>query len=375
MKKVMVLAGIVVLLGIGVWLFMRPSPVAVSLVEVERGAVAATVSNTRAGTVNACTRAGLSPALGGQIAALPVAEGDRVEAGQVLIELWNDDLEAELELASRDATAAAARGRESCVLAAVAAREADRLSRLSVQELAAEETVDRARGNAESRAAACEAATAAARVADARADVVRAQLERTRLRAPFAGVIAEINGELGEFVTPSPIGVPTPPSVDLIDASCMYITAPIDEVDAPAVRAGQAARITLDAFPGQSFPGYVRRVAPYVLDLERQARTVDVEAEIESAGKHALLPGYSADVEVLLDEREDVLRVPSFVLMDDNRVLVYEPASGRLESRDVEIGLSNWEYTEIVTGLAAGERVVSSIDRPGVVEGAIAQPE
>jgi HlyD family secretion protein len=102
---------------------------------------------------------------------------------------------------------------------------------------------------------------------------------------------------------------------------------------------------------------------------------VDVEAEIESAGKHALLPGYSADVEVLLDEREDVLRVPSFVLMDDNRVLVYEPASGRLESRDVEIGLSNWEYTEIVTGLAAGERVVSSIDRPGVVEGAIAQPE
>ena len=80
---------------------------------------------------------------------------------------------------------------------------------------------------------------------DARA---RAALDKTRLTAPFGGTVAEINGELGEFVTPSPIGVPTPPAVDLIDTTSLYVSAPIDEVDAPDIRADMAAHISLDAF-------------------------------------------------------------------------------------------------------------------------------
>ena len=106
-------------------------------------------------------------------------------------------------------------------------------------------------------------------VSEAQRDIATARLERTLLRAPFDGVIAEINGELGEFVTPSPVGVPTPPTVDLIDSTCLYISAPIDEVDAPAVKTGQQALISMDAFPGRRFPGFVRRVAPYVLDVEK----------------------------------------------------------------------------------------------------------
>ena len=73
--------------------------------------------------------------------------------------------------------------------------------------------------------------------------------------------IAEVNGELGEYVTPSPVGIPTPPAIDLIDTQCLYISAPIDEVDAPEIRAGMAARISLDAFSKQFFHGHVRRVA------------------------------------------------------------------------------------------------------------------
>ena len=212
-------------------------------------------------------------------------------------------------------------------------------------------------------------------MADARIDVAKARLERTQLRAPFAGVIAEINGELGEFVTPSPVGIPTPPTVDLIDASCLYVSAPIDEVDAPRVRAGLPARISLDAFPDHVFPGHVRRVAPYVLDVERQARTVEIEAEFENPEKAGLLAGYSADVEVVLDERADVLRVPTSVILPDDRVFVFDEATGTIESRAVETGISNWEFTEIVSGLSAGDRVVSSIDREGVVDGAAVTPE
>ena len=301
---------VAVLVAAAVWIG-RPKPVKVLVVPVARGAVAATVSNTRAGTVDACNRARLSPPLGGQIARLPVKKGDAVKTGDVLLELWNEDLRAQLALQERDRVASQARVREACVQADVAAKEARRAQSMRDQKLISEEQADKAAGNADSTAAGCSAAKENAKVSDSRIDVARASLDRTILRAPFDGVIAEINGEVGEFVTPSPVGIPTPPTVDIVDTSCLYISAPIDEVDAPAVRMGQKAQITLDAFPGRKFPGFVRRVAPYVLDVEKQARTVEVEAEIENPQANNLLPGYSADVEVILETREDVLRVPT----------------------------------------------------------------
>src|SRR5688572_3042999 len=375
MKRIAFIAALVVAVLAAAWFVSRPEPVAVTLVTAERGAVAATVSNTRAGTVDACRRAGLSPALGGQIASLPVKDGDRVEAGALLLELWNADIKAELTLAERDARASRSRAREACVLADVAKRDAERSTKLHADGLASEEAADQATGRAESTAAGCDAAEDATRVADARVDVTKAHLTRTQLYAPFAGVIAEINGELGEFVTPSPVGIPTPPTVDLIDASCLYISAPIDEVDAPRVRAGLPARISLDAFPDATFPGHVRRVAPYVLDQEKQARTVEIEAEFDNPEKGGLLAGYSADVEVVLEERADTLRLPTSVILPDKTVYVYDEAAGTIASRPVETGIANWEFTEILRGVESGDRVVSSIDRDGVVDGAAVTPE
>ncbi len=348
----------------------RPGPVAITTVAVERGDVIASVTNTRAGTVDACRRAGIAPATGGPITALYVADGDRVEQGALLLELWNRDLAASLKLAQSDVAAARSRSREVCVTARVAKREAERLTSLRARNLASEEQADRAVGEAESRAAACDAAQDAALVSAAAVEVAEANLERTRLRAPFSGIVAEINGELGEFVTPSPVGIPTLPTVDLIDPTCLYISAPIDEVDAPAVAPGLKAWISLDAFPERRFAGHVRRVAPYVLDVEKQSRTVEVEAVIDDPDSSLLLPGYSADVEVLLDARESVLRVPTPVIVDRTRVLVYDRESGLIEERGVETGLSNWEFTEVTAGLREGERVVSSVDRAGVEPGA-----
>ena len=364
-------AAIGVAAGAAYWL--QPRPLEVVVTAVERGDVVATVVNTRAGTVDACRRAGLSPAVGGQVADLPVTEGERVVKGQVLLELWNDDLRAEQLLARRDAEASRGKSEEACVRARVADREAKRLTRLRERGLASDEETDRAVGDAEALAAGCGAAREAVKVSEARVDVAAARLELTFLHAPFDGVIAEINGELGEYVTPSPVGIPTPPTIDLIDASCLYISAPIDEVDAPLVRAGQAAVVTMDAFPGKRFAGFVRRVAPYVLDVEKQARTVEVEVEISDPEDTNLLPGYSADVEIILDVREDVLHVPTQVLVEGQHVFVL--VDGHLEKRGVTPGLANWEFTEIVEGLAEDELVVMSVDREGVEDGAAASSE
>lgn len=359
--------------AVAAWL-AQPRAVSVAVVEAKRGEVRATVSNTRAGTVDACRRAGLSPALGGQMAILNVTEGDAVIAEQILVELWNEDLKAEVVLSQRDAVAARRRADESCVRADVAEREARRLTSLLERGLSSEEKTDLAVGDAKALAAGCKAAREATRVSEAQVDVSTARLERTILRAPFDGVVAEINGELGEYVTPSPVGVATPPTIDLIDDSCLYISAPIDEVDAPAVVEGQSAVVTMDAFADQDFPGVVRRVAPYVLDQEKQARTVEIEVEITGRGDKRLLPGYSADVEVLLATRDDVLRIPTQAILEGSRVMVLNGA-GLLESRDITRGLTNWEFTEILDGVSEGELLVLSVDREGVTDGAAAVPE
>jgi HlyD family secretion protein len=355
------------------WWLSRPEPVAVRVEAVERGLVEDVVANTRAGTVMACRRARLAPGTGGQIETLEVREGDRVEAGELLLELWNKDLKARVTLAEREAEAGEARARAACLNADQAEREADRQVRLKQRDMASEETVDRAITAAQAGRADCEAARATARVSAAKVGVARAELERTRLTAPFAGVVAEVSGELNEYVTPSPPGIPTPPAVDLIDDACFYISAPIDEVDAAKLRLGLDARVTLDAFGDTVLAGTVRRIAPYVLDIEKQARTVEVEVVIaETPADRPLLAGYSADVEIVIAGHDSVLRIPTAAVRPGQppTVLVLDAASGLLAERAIETGLSNWELTEVLSGLAEGDQVVLSLDRDGVEAGA-----
>ena len=367
-SRSLAVVGVVAVVAIGFVLFSgRSKPIEVETVVAERGLVAETVTNTRAGTIKACERARMAPPSAGQIAKLPVKKGDHVQKGQVLLELWNDDVRANLDLASRDAEAAKARRDQACIDAATARKESARLARLVQDKLVSVEMADRAAGQADGAAAACRAANEQVRVSSARIDAANAALERTRLRAPFDGVVAEINGEIGEFITPSPVGIPTPPAVDLVGAACIYVTAPIDEVDAPRVKEGMKARVTLDAFKDRHFAAHVRRVAPYVLDTEKQARTVEVEAEIDEHEGANLLPGYSADVEVILAERSDVLRIPTRALIDGKQVFVLR--DGVVHKVDVVAGLGNWENTEITKGLDPGAQVIVSIDREGLRDG------
>ncbi len=361
---------VIAAVGFLIWQTTRPDPVEVVVRPVQNGQVEKIVANTRAGTVEACRRAKLSPSIGGQIARLPVKKGDRVSAGQLLLELWNEDLAAQTDLAESEAASAKSRAVAACLQAEEAKREADRLIKLRKTGAASEEQTDRSVTRAKSLEADCQASRTSIRTSRARVGVARANLARTRLTAPFTGVIAEITGELSEYVTPSPIGIATPPAVDLIDTSCFYVKAPIDEVDAAAVSVDLPARITLDAFGDRRFSGHVRRIADYVLDREKQARTVDVEVEFtQTEDFQRLLAGYSADVEIILDARVDTLRIPTQALLDGRRVFVFSPNQSRIQERSVQTGLSNWEFTEVTSGLQAEELVVVNVDRPGISDG------
>lgn len=366
---------ILVLLGCAgaVYYLTRPDPVTVAVKPVTRGVIESTVVNTKAGTVKACRRALLSPAIGGQIAFLAVHEGMQVKEGELLLSLWNEDLKAEVQLRESEIVASTERAEAACLNAAIAERQAVRVLKLQKQKAISEEEVDQAQTTAKARQADCQSSRADVQVSIASVLTIKTQLERTVVKAPFAGIIAEVNGEKGEYVTPSPLGIATLPVIDLVDTSCFYITAPIDEVDAPKVKVNMPARIILDAFGKRTFPGKVRRVADYVLDREKQARTVDIDVDyVDVKDMAGLMPGYSADAEVIIDVREDVLRIPSEAIFEDRRVLVFLPGNGMLQERTIEVGLENWDFTEVVSGLEKDDLVVVSIGREGVEDGVVA---
>ena len=95
---------------------------------------------------------------------------------------------------------------------------------------------------------------------------------------------------------------------------------------------------------------------------------------IEYRDTGRLLAGYSADVEIILETRQGVLRVPTEAVLDSRRVFVYHSETGLLEARDVSVGISNWMYTEVLSGLKEAEQVVVNVEKPGIENGAAAQP-
>ena len=353
-----------------VWLgWFRSDPVPVRVAPVERARVEATVTNSKAGTVRARRRAKLSPEVGGRVAELPHRAGERVEAGAVLLRLDDSSPRAQLQLALETLRVAEASAAEACIARDRASRALGRQRSLAERQIVSDDLLDELESAFRASEASCAARSAEVDRAKAAIEAARTELEKFALRAPFAGVIAEQDVEVGEWVTPSPPLLLAPPAFDVIDPSSLYVSAPLDEVDSARIRVGQPAKVTVDSYRGQIFEGRVVRVAPYVLDVEAQNRTVEVEVELADAERAAqLLPGTSADIEVVLEARDAVLRIPTAALLEGDRVLVAD--DGRLEERAVEIGLRNWDYAEVASGLEEGQAVVTSLDREEVRAGA-----
>ena len=371
MNKILIAA--VPLIAIAGWLMLKPeAPVPVTMSTISTGTVESLIANTRSGTVRACNRSRLSLAMGGQVSRLYVRQGDKAEAGALLLELWNDDLKAMQQQAQAQVKIAELTRASACRKADADAREQERQRELFRNKLSSAEQLDRIETSADISRLSCQQADAQITQARANAAVQQARLAQTQLRAPFAGIVAEVNGEVGEYATPSPPGVATPPAIDLIDDTCLYVRAPVDEVDAAAIQVGMPARITLDAFRQQAFTGHVSRIAPYVQDLERQARTVDIDVVFDNLPDSVrLLVGYSADIEVITAVRHNTLRVPTEALLEGNQVLTLNSSGDRLQKQTLTLGLSNWTWTEVLSGMNAGQPILTTLDNPEAKDGAL----
>lgn len=355
-------------LAAGIFKIIRPDPVPVTVYRVARGVVEETVTNSKAGTVKARRRAKISPEIGGRAAFIGFRPGARVRKGDVLLRINASDLQASLALATQDLATSRASAQESCLAADLAKRDLQRTLDLKDDRIVSAEMVDRLQSQSDAAAARCLAARANIERAQAAIDLARANLNKTVLRAPFDGVIADLKAEEGEWVSPSPPAMMIPPVFDIIDPTSIYVSAPLDEVDAGRLQTGQPARISLDPYPNRSFKGRVTRVAPYVQDIQEQNRTFEVEVDFEDADfARTLLPGTSADIEIILKATENVLRMPTYALLEGDQVLVFN--GGRLEAVPVKTGMRNWEFTEVREGLKEQDPVVVSLDRAEVREG------
>jgi HlyD family secretion protein len=243
-------------------------------------------------------------------------------------------------------------------------------------------------------------AEAAIEQLEAAATVARSMRDKAYVRAPFDGVVAKVFVHLGEVVgaglgggltggglsggggASTGIGVGASASassgsglsmassmalVQLVQDVDLYVKAPFDEANADQVRAGQKARINLDAFRGVDFPARVDFISPTVTRNVDMTRTLDVDVRIEE-GKEKFLVGMSADVIIVADEKDDVLRIPSEALIREEEAYVIE--SGHAVRRKVKIGIGNWQSKEVLDGLREGEMLITSVSlkelKPGV---------
>ena len=353
----------VALAALALWWWPQATPV--KLVAVGRGDVLVTLVNTRAGTIKSCQRAGLSLPGGGVVEQIAVKAGDRVARGDLLLTLWSEDIRADLSRARAQQALGKTQREERCSEATYYEREAQRLATLLAKNLTSRTLAEQAQNLAHTRRYICRASRQQERVDEALVAQVEARLAERRLQAPFAGVVAEVNSKLGEYMTPSPPGVAMPPVIDLIDDHCLYVSAPIDEVDAARLKVGQSARVLLDAMPGRDFAATVTRIAPYVKELEKQARTVEVEAALTALPTDVpLLIGYSADLEVEVTRATDELRMAASSRADDGSVLRLE--GDKLVRVLPRWGVENWNWIEVAEGLAAGDQLAA---QPGQIVG------
>jgi len=343
-------AGAVVLVAVLGWVFLsaRPLAVQVGLAEATGGGSATGAGISANGYVVARTKASVSSKILGRLAWIGVTEGSRVKEGEVI---------ARLESADYRAAANAARANVGSFEAQLvqARRDLQRTQALRRDNLVSDADLEAAQTKADVLAAQHNAAKAQAALADV-------NLENTNVRAPFAGTVLRKDAEVGEIVAPSSAGggLTRTAIVTMADLQTLEVEVDVNEAYIAQVRNGQAARITLDAYPDTSFSGRVRQVVP---TADRQKATVLVKVSILDRDPR-ILPEMGAKVvfetgggPVTVAPRR-VLAPEAAVVQTSDGAYVWVVRDGRVRREKVDVGGTRAGRVEIRQGLSGGESLV-----------------
>ena len=327
-------------------------PIIVRAQSVKSDELRVVVNATTTSTVRSETEVTLSAQRTGRVVTLPVQEGDVVKKGNLVarLDLTEEEVQTESTLAQSRATYEESQ------------KNLNRIKDLFEKGMVAQQDLD--------------VASRAYEVARSQYDAARGDLTVKRnysvISAPFDGVVSKKYTEVGELLLPGK------QIVTIVNPDKIYVLATIDEVDVGRLRLNQPVTVTVDAFAGEKFDGTIKRISPIVSGGKLETRTADVWIYFSKKDLR-IKPGMSADVEILVTTLHNVLSVPSQAVIErEGKKQVYEVIGKKLgpgatavaRLKPVEIGETNWSFTQITKGLTVGAFIVTTPEAEGLKDGA-----
>jgi RND family efflux transporter MFP subunit len=310
---------------------------------------------TYTGTLEAWTKINITPEVGGKIARIHVQEGDRVAKGQLLAELETQSIRLQLKQAEAGVAVAEASHAD-------ALRNKERMDRL-IKENAVSEM------QREKIQLAYDAAAAQLEQARAGLNLARHALDVSIMKAPFSGVIASKNAEVGDVINPMMGGGFSGGAggvLTLMDYSRIKVAVDVSPQDIGRIQKGQEAVLRVGSFPGREFRGVVRVVN---LTADPLSKKFGVEVVFDNPDG-ALRPGTFGDLVFEVQSHENALVVPQKAILENTYVFIVE--AGKAVKKSVALGLQNTTMVEVLDGLAEGTLVVIE-GNFGLEEGATVQ--
>jgi len=324
-------------------------PVRVHVLRPAPGRVEEIVTSNSVGTVEPEMTAVVASEIAGKILRIRVRQGE-VPAGKAVVELDTRDLEAEREVTLREIATSRTRLEQAVVQKKKVSEDLERYRKVDVPK----GDVERLERDLEIAVKAEEIFKQSIQTLEAQTKVVDLRIRKAAIAAPFDGIVVRLHSEEGESVTPGK------PLFTIHSAGPLLVRAPLDEVDMGRLSLGLPVRVTFDAYRTEKFMGSVHEITPAASADQHNNRTVDIKIRVPGMPAN-VKAGMSANIEVLVRARDGVLCLPAHLVRDDREgrgKFVFVAENGRAVRRGVKTGLSNWETTEILEGLAAADAVI-----------------
>jgi len=292
------------------------------------------------GVIEAWKKITITPDVGGKIAKIHVEEGDRVRKGQLLAELDTRAIRLQLEQAQAALAVTEANHKD-------AKRNMDRMERLKSEKAVSDQQYEKIKLS-------YEAAEAQLRQARATVNLAKHNLDVSLMKAPFSGVIASKNAEVGDVINPMMGGFsPQSGILTLMDFSRIKIEIDVSHLDIVRIKKGQAAQLSLTVFPDRVFQG---RVSLVNMTADPLTKKFKVEVRVDNSDL-VLRPNTFGEITLEVSTHEHALVVPQKAVLESKYVFL-ATENNNAEKKEVTIGLQNSERVEVIRGLKEGDLVV-----------------
>lgn len=303
------------------------------------------------GVIEAWKKITITPDIGGKIAHIYVEEGDHVKEGQLLAELDTRAIRLQMEQAEAAAAVTNANYKD-------AQRNMERMERLKKENAVSDQQYEKIK-------LASEAAEAQQEQAQAALNLAKHSLDVSIMKAPFSGVVASKNAEVGDVINPMMAGYsPASGVLTLMDFSKIKIYIDVSYQDVVLIKKNQAASLKVTAFPNKVFKG---RISIVNLTADPTTKKFRVEVRVSNPGL-ILRPNTFGEVTLEVSTHENTLAIPQKAVLENNYVFLVGE-NNTAQKKEVTLGLQNTDLVEIVKGLQEGDLVVVD-GNYGLIEGA-----